>query len=513
MIPRDPQQGPSSLADVLISFREGVKVEAGSGCLTITSPWGGFTIRNAGPRTSQALERMTGTPVSLTELLGEQIPGSGGALEQLIGRLTHLLNHTIMDAGHPLARIEALTRTASYTPAAVPADAAIRQSAFALLRTHAGELVLESPLTAHRVVLTDPAVRTAVTGLSRPVTPQDLTAYGLSAQAVDALVAHLGGAGFIDVGHWDGQEARFAQDEDEALRQWDFHDLLFHSRSRLGRHDEPFGGIFPYVGDIEPQPAIKPVPVGPAIELPRPDWKSVVAADPAFSVALEGRRSVRQYGQAPMTLDQLGEFLYRTARVRSVQDPLPDQGMPYEGTSRPYPCGGSSYELELYLTVRRCEGVAEGVYYYDPVGHRLVLVNDVAEDREAVLYMASLAAARVTVPDVLITMCSRFQRLSWKYRGIAYAVSLKHSGVLYQTMYLVATAMGLAPCGLGSGDSDLSGRVLGLDYLRESAVGEFMLGSLPEPAAAPPEGADPSRTGVNDPEWAATAWSRLRGTQ
>ncbi|MFI9809873.1 SagB family peptide dehydrogenase [Streptomyces sp. NPDC052301] len=518
MTPTEPVQPPAAhsaldaLTDVSLNFRDGVTVQATSDTLTITSPYGGFTVRGAAPRTTAALQRLTGAPVPLAELLGDQPPGTDTALERLVVRFAHLLSRTLTDGERPLARIEALTRTTSYTPSALRDDATVRQSPFALLRTRAGELVMESPLTAHRVVLTDPAARALVTELSRPVAPRELTGHGLSAEAVHTLLAHLAGAGFVDVGHWDGREARFAADEDDVLRQWDFHDLLFHSRSRLGRHDEPFGGIFPYVGQIPPQPAVKPVPAGPAIELPRPSWDDVVAADPTFSVALEGRRSVRQYGAAPMTLTQLGEFLYRTARVRSAQDPLPEQGMPYEATSRPYPCGGSSYELELYLTVRRCEGLAEGVYYYDPAGHRLVLINDDAEDRQALLYMASLAAARVTVPDVLITMCSRFQRLSWKYRGIAYAVSLKHAGALYQTMYLVATAMGLAPCGLGSGDADLSGRVLGLDYLRESAVGEFMLGSLPEDAAAPRE-SDATRTPVNDHAWAAAAWAGLRGPQ
>ena len=30
--------------------------------------------------------------------------------------------------------------------------------------------------------------------------------------------------------------------ENETLAQWEFHDLLFHARSRLGRHANPFGG-------------------------------------------------------------------------------------------------------------------------------------------------------------------------------------------------------------------------------------------------------------------------------
>jgi oxazoline/thiazoline dehydrogenase len=46
-------------------------------------------------------------------------------------------------------------------------------------------------------------------------------------------------------------------------------------------------------------------------------------------------------------------------------------------------------------------------------------------------------------------------------------------------MYLVATAMGLAPCGLGNGNSSLFAEAVGTDYFAESSVGEFILGSVP----------------------------------
>jgi hypothetical protein len=55
---------------------------------------------------------------------------------------------------------------------------------------------------------------------------------------------------------------------------------------------------------------------------------------------------------------------------------------------------------------------------------------------------------------------------------------MKDVGCLYQTMYLVATAMGLAPCGLGGGHSDLFAQVAGLDYFAETSVGDFVLGTI-----------------------------------
>jgi SagB-type dehydrogenase family enzyme len=80
----------------------------------------------------------------------------------------------------------------------------------------------------------------------------------------------------------------------------------------------------------------------------------------------------------------------------------------------------------------------------------------------------------------VITLASRFTRVSWKYEAIAYSLTLKNAGVLYEAMYLAATAMQLAGCGLGSGDSSLFSQVTGLDPLIESSVGEFMLGAPPD---------------------------------
>ena len=63
-----------------------------------------------------------------------------------------------------------------------------------------------------------------------------------------------------------------------------------------------------------------------------------------------------------------------------------------------------------------------------------------------------------------------------EFEAMAYALVLKHVGVLYQTMYLVATAMGLAACGLGSGDNVHFAEATGIDAMVEDNVGEFMLG-------------------------------------
>jgi SagB-type dehydrogenase family enzyme len=96
------------------------------------------------------------------------------------------------------------------------------------------------------------------------------------------------------------------------------------------------------------------------------------------------------------------------------------------------------------------------------------------------LLASAARTARSDKPQVLVVLAARFGRMARRYESLAYAMILKDVGVVFQTMYLVATAMGLAGCALGGGDSDVFARAAGVEYLEEGSVGEFMLGSAPE---------------------------------
>jgi SagB-type dehydrogenase family enzyme len=269
--------------------------------------------------------------------------------------------------------------------------------------------------------------------------------------------------------------------ENPALRSWEFHDLLFHSRSRQGRHDHPVGGTYRLAGQLDPPPALKSVCSETVIPLRYPDLERRKREDPPFELVHHQRCSIRKYDTKPITLPQLAEFLYRVAGVTdcdSFELDTPGGPVQMDFAHRPYPSGGALYELELYLTVKTCEGLGAGLYRYDGKNHQLEQLSDLTGFVQKLLLGASHATQ---VPfehlQVLIIIAARFQRLSWKYSSMAYAVMLKDAGVLYQTMYLVAAAMGLAPCGVGCGDADLFARAAKTNYYEETSIGEFLLGS------------------------------------
>ena len=349
-------------------------------------------------------------------------------------------------------------------------------SRFAYARGGTSALVLESPLAQGHARLRGPGGGAVLAALAHGASSGEIC-HVLNCGDEESVRQGLGllrAVRLICEAHDDGSTA---EDEDAALAHWEFHDLLFHARSRLGWHDLPAGATYRFLDRTPPSAAIKPPMADDPLPLYRPDLVILLANDAPLTQVLEQRTSIREHGDRPITAHQLGEFLYRTARVRAVEAAEGESGRPYEASSRPYPGGGAAYELEIYLTVDSCDGLEPGLYHYEPEQHGLSMLSGPSAETTAMLRGAESSSGMTCSPQVLIGLTARFRRLSWKYETIAYAVVLKDVGVLFQTMYLVATAMGLAPCALGSGDGYSLAAAAGLNYLQESSVGEFMLGS------------------------------------
>ncbi len=278
------------------------------------------------------------------------------------------------------------------------------------------------------------------------------------------------------------------EEGDSAMQQWDFHDLVAHANSRFGyNYGANFGGAFPFIHLIDPQPAVRPLPQGERIALHKPDLQRLADNDKRLTELVIQRLSVRAYDEeAPISLQQIGEFFFRSGRVlyenttvvTGAQDPAKQTDM--ELAWRPYPTGGASYELEFYLTVDRADGLDPGIYYYSPGTHELIKLSGKSGHTEGLIQAAYISCAQIVRPQTLIHIAARFQRVSWKYHNIAYSTMLRNTGVVYQTFYLNAIAMGLAGCGLGSGYTELFCRATGNAPHVECNIGEFMLGSLPK---------------------------------
>ncbi|GAA1272084.1 SagB/ThcOx family dehydrogenase [Kitasatospora nipponensis] len=468
----------------LWSLREDTLLEEQEdGSMLLRSRWGDLRLPQPGPVLGEALRRMRLGPVQL-----DNVPGTGelAARVRLLAALRHLGGLVVRSVGapdgdHPLLSVVPTTAGARLNPQPLPPDRLLRLSRFAALRSTGQGGLLESPTSAFQAVFRRPEAGWLIASLGRPTAPAAaLERLPIGRAAGIAVLSHLVATGMVEVAERAGppHEAVFTEDLDPVLTPWSHHDLLFHWSSRPGWQDRQFGATYPLVGRQDPQPALKPVPSGTRIALPRPAGDAPHGWDTPLGEVLERRHSVRRHGEQGLSLERLGELLHQALRVRALGGP-PDERRKQQISARPYPSGGACYELEFYLTVGRCTGLAPGVYYYDPLGHALVLLECPPPLRAALLADAQAGTGMDSAPDVLLTMTARFARVSWKYSGLAYALTLKHVGVVQQTLYLLTTGMGLAGCALGTGNTARSAEAFALDWREESAVGEFVLGSLP----------------------------------
>ena len=454
-----------------VSFGEHVRVEREAGALRISA--NGRLISPA--IDERVLEQLAGGGLDEDDLIKDMIQsGDTAALFSVVGALhmldsRGLLHRRVVTNDCDLAALIPTSGRFRFDKNHPDTNMRVKLSRFAYMRAHEGLMSIESPLGHARVVVFDPRAADIVLTLATGQLFEELksAASRLEADAIKGLLTLLWNAAALV----DADDPEQPTGAKAASDWWEFHDLLFHMRSRRGRHNAPYGGTFPH-NSIAAAPLVKPRRDGKIIKLARPDLEVLRRTDPPFSDVLERRRSLRTYGEEPLSVEQLGEFLYRCARYQSV--PAAEQG---EYAYRPAPAGGALHELEIYPVVANCRGLEPGVYHYRPLEHELTHIAGASPQHAKLLDEAWRTASRKSPLQVYFHITARCQRVFWKYQSMAYALILKNLGVMYATMYLVGTAMDLAPCALGGGDSELFASVAGLDPCEEPAVGEFALGT------------------------------------
>jgi SagB-type dehydrogenase family enzyme len=350
-------------------------------------------------------------------------------------------------------------------------------SRFAYMRRRGNDMVLESPRSGALFKICDPKVATIIATLAEPQKIKQLRRQdGFPGVGLLALLADCQILFKIDAA---GDSGLRPTEGDGDLVLWDFHDLVFHARTTAGRQANPLGGLYRYADLTPPLPAVRPGWPGKRIDLSKFSAAPAQTNSPIAKL-LRKRHSTRIFdNQHPITLAELSQFLDTTARVQSTSKTggdLNHDGPAAEYAVRPYPSAGSSYELELYLAVDKCEGLARGFYHYDAGEHALVPIDARPHELEALFGESEFAMGVPASPQILITITARFGRVSWKYSSIAYALILKDVGVLIQTFSITATDMGLGGCATGITNIDLFAKMTGIEFHVEGPVGQFAIG-------------------------------------
>lgn len=331
----------------------------------------------------------------------------------------------------------------------------LKRAPFLLVEFEDNDLVLLNCDDLRRFRVDDRLLR-VLASLDEPCTPEELRSeHGITSEDLGELV-RLGVVQQLDGGPGPAAPRTY----------WNPFDLAVHRQQNVGGFRE---SEVQARGDAPP-PAFKERPNGEAVPLP-----PASGLPASLDEVLERRRTVRTFSERPLLLDELSSVLHHSARVVGV---VRDEALG-EHAFRPFPSGGARSELEIYVVANDVSGLSPGAYYYDARAHELVHVR--ARDEHQVGLNKRVAEATGDAinrdPQVVFLITAVFGRVMWKYTGIALGVINRNTGCLYQTLYLVATALGLAPCAIGAGPELANARWLGLDPLVESQVGCLLLGT------------------------------------
>lgn len=461
------------MADLFtLSFRPDIELELVAEQITLRSSQQSLTLTHPKPGLKAVLDHLKHSAFTLIQLIAvvAELDGAedGIAFEAELQKLIHLgwICHAVL----PLAIAIPIAEDYQFNAPRIDwHQQPLTLSRFAFLHQDNHQFILESPLSKAKIALLNWQATAIIAQLTQPnsvFTPEKFAELPIAHDALEAFIQLLIATEMITI-----------EPEATAIAQWKFHNLLFHRQTRLERLETKPKAL-PYFEDGDRYPIVKPAMSDRVIALAKPDLIALAQTDISLTQAIETRQSIREYDDQPMTLAQLAEFLYRCARVKDVYTLEEDPMNIGEWTKRPYPSGGGLYELEIYPIINRCTGLDSGLYHYQPLSHTLQHIADYSSEVESLVFDAWNATGQQDVPQVIFIITARFGRLFWKYHDIAYGLILKHVGVLYQTFYLVATAMQLAPSAIGAGKSKQFCRVANLNEYEESSVGEFSLGSL-----------------------------------
>lgn len=227
-----------------------------------------------------------------------------------------------------------------------------------------------------------------------------------------------------------------------------------------------------YASDQErklPQPPLAKAPMREA-SIALPTCFENLQIDNDFLHVINTRRSHRVFTREQIPLLQLSYLLWCSQGVQSIR------GKSY-ATLRTVPSGGARHPFECYLALQNVEGLADGLYHYLPMTHRLEFLG--APDELGQLISDSLCEQRwADKANAVFYYSCVFYRAEWRYGIWAHAPILMDSGHVTENLYLAATSIGLGGCAIAAVDPEICNRAFGLDGVEEAMFYAMPVGTI-----------------------------------
>ena len=219
----------------------------------------------------------------------------------------------------------------------------------------------------------------------------------------------------------------------------------------------------------KPQPPLaKAAMTDHPLDLPT-DFEKL-SIDNDFLHVINSRKSQRVYTEEPIPLRSLSYLLWCAQGVKSIR------GKAY-ATLRTVPSGGARHPFECYLTLRKVEGLSDGLYHYLPMTHQIEFLG-CPEDLQDFISRSVCDQKWAARANAVFFLSCVFYRAEWRYGVWAHAPILMDSGHVTENLYLAATSIGLGGCAIAAVDPDEANKGFGLDGEEETIFYAMPVGTV-----------------------------------
>jgi SagB-type dehydrogenase family enzyme len=169
------------------------------------------------------------------------------------------------------------------------------------------------------------------------------------------------------------------------------------------------------------------------VQLPAPR----LDGDVSLERSIVERRSIREFSDAPLTLDELSSLLWSISGVT-------DEETGFRAT----PSAGALFPLELWVLVSRVDGLEPGAWRYVVGEHTLSKATD--GDKAQAFSAAAFNQPCIAAAAVSIVLAADYERLRVKYFDLSERLAWLEMGHAAQNASLQAVTLGLGAVCIGA---------------------------------------------------------------
>lgn len=200
------------------------------------------------------------------------------------------------------------------------------------------------------------------------------------------------------------------------------------------------------------QPALE-LPADPSKLIPLPPVETLPFGREPLIEVVNARRSLRQYAETALTLQELAFLLWCCQGVQQKSD---------KHTLRTVPSAGARHALETYVLINRVQGLSAGLYRYSALNHALLPIY-ISGEIAGELAAACLGQGIVTQAAVTLFWAAEVQRMYHRYGERGYRYLHLDAGHACQNLCLAAEAVLCGAVPIGAYGDEALNELIGLD--------------------------------------------------